>query len=149
MTHEGAAMTNSDVASGPDPVAPLDEQPYPPRFWWLKRIAVAWVLVHAAVLGLRIWWGWEAERRWQAAVDRMHETELPSKSASDGSLPDELNLAFVVHAAATKLSLTKENGDFMDMGEFLDGSFSKGANSRPMTCALLTCCGRTTPSRCV
>ena len=44
------------------------QEPHPVRFWWLQRQAVACVLLGVSLAGLRVWWGWEAERRTRAAL---------------------------------------------------------------------------------
>lgn len=48
--------------------------PIPPRFWWLKRFLVAGAVLLVALVLLRIGWGWEANRRYRAAIDR-YKTE--------------------------------------------------------------------------
>jgi hypothetical protein len=50
--------------------APADGSvPYPPPFLWLKRVAVAGVVL-VIVLGVaRVWWGWDANRRLAAELE--------------------------------------------------------------------------------
>jgi len=43
----------------------------PPRYWWLKRVGVAYVLFIAAIGGLRWWAGAVAERRLAAEIEKL------------------------------------------------------------------------------
>ncbi len=62
------------VSAGPaaDSSRGLSERPpvrIPPRFWWLKRLTVAGGLYLLLLASVRLWWGYEADRRLQAEID--------------------------------------------------------------------------------
>src|SRR5580698_6264662 len=40
----------------------------PVRSWWLKRLSAAGMLLVIILLGLRIWWGWIAQRQLDAEI---------------------------------------------------------------------------------
>ena len=37
-----------------------ENKPFPPRFFWLKRLTFLGVVLLIALVGLRIWWGWKS-----------------------------------------------------------------------------------------
>lgn len=45
-----------------------DEVPFPPRYWWLKRIVLAYALLFVALLILRLWWGHVAHNRLETEI---------------------------------------------------------------------------------
>lgn len=49
----------------------------PPRFRWLKRLLPLAILYVAALLAVRLWWGWEAQRQFEAAVARWRALGQP------------------------------------------------------------------------
>jgi len=65
--------STADVAESNLEVADLVEtvfQPEPVRYWWLKRVAASVGFLIAVLVALRVWWGWEANRRFQAVINR-------------------------------------------------------------------------------
>jgi hypothetical protein len=68
-------------APSPDPAArsadPEPLGPVPLRWWWLKRLTLLALLLAAALAGLRLWWGWEAERRLRRLVDPLRSHGAP------------------------------------------------------------------------
>ena len=90
-------MTNAS-----SPTADTDAQPIPPRYWWLKRILLACVLLVFALAGLRWWWGYEAERRLQAKIDEYHAAGQPVtiEDFQYPPVPDEENAAYFLMKAA-------------------------------------------------
>jgi len=71
-------------------------EPVPPRYWWLKRIALAAGFLLVALFALRLWWGWEANRRLQAEIDRIvaaGEPIYPEDFDPKEDIPDEQNAA--------------------------------------------------------
>lgn len=49
--------------------ASSSELPLIPRYWWLKRIVAVSVLIFVALSFVRLAWGWDANRRIEAALD--------------------------------------------------------------------------------
>ena len=67
-------------------------------------LGVVGVLV--ALVGVRVWWGFEAERRLQALIDSYHEAGEPilvEDFARSGTVPDETNAALVYQQAVAAL----------------------------------------------
>jgi len=82
----GPQASQPQTASGPAPdgdgdatARPAARTPIriPPRFWWLKRLAVAGVAYVLLLVGVRLWWGYEADRRLQAEVDAIRSRGEP------------------------------------------------------------------------
>jgi len=48
--------------------ASADAVPIPPRYWWLKRLSLAGAVLLLALAGLRLGWGWYAERKLAARI---------------------------------------------------------------------------------
>jgi hypothetical protein len=69
-------MSNSAAAS--------QNVPYPPRFWWLKRLALAGVALILGLLLLRAWWGHHASRLLAAEHERL-------RAAGEPVVPEDLN----------------------------------------------------------
>jgi len=84
-----------------------DERPVPIRYWWLKRLALAGAVMVLGLLALRIWWGYEAQRRldeviagYRAAGQMVDAAEF---DAVLDAVPDEDNAAILYEAAMGKL----------------------------------------------
>jgi hypothetical protein len=79
-------------------------RPIPPRRWWLKRILLAAGVFVLALVGLRWWWGWEAERRLQAKIAEYRAAGQPVllEDFSPSVVPDEENAALLLRQAASK-----------------------------------------------
>ncbi|MDB5353991.1 MAG: hypothetical protein JWN24_444 [Phycisphaerales bacterium] len=80
-----------------------EAKPHPPRFWWLKRLSLAGLLLIVALAGLRWWWGHEAQRRIDALVADAHakgEPILPEDFDSP-PVPDDQNAAIPLKQAET------------------------------------------------
>jgi hypothetical protein len=62
----------------------------PVRFWWLKRLTAAGIFLLFVMLGLRIWWGWIAQRRLDAVIAEARALGEPTQAedfAVTGPLP--------------------------------------------------------------
>ncbi len=89
----------------------------PPRFWWLKRIGrigAAYVLL---LIGTRIWWGWEADRRFRAAVEQRRAAGEPVllEDFVTAPIPDEENAAYFLGRAVQALALPAGVKDLNDL----------------------------------
>lgn len=75
---------------------------YPPRLWWLRRLVAGGVVLVVALVVLRLWWGWEAERRFQRAMERAAARGGPvwAHELAPPPLDDEQNAAFYLKRAA-------------------------------------------------
>ncbi len=90
---------------------PIDVEPIPPRYWWLKRILLASAVFVVLLVALRLWWGWEADRRLQAEIDRIiaaGEPIYPEDFDPKEKVPDDQNAAKLYQAAQDALILTPE-----------------------------------------
>src|SRR5665213_901679 len=79
-------LETSTVKNAPTPAA--SPRPDPPRYWWLRRLAVVGVLIVVGLAGLRGWWGREAQRRIDAIIaqaQRRGEPILPGDFVTPGN----------------------------------------------------------------
>src|SRR5688572_16761586 len=87
--------------------------PEPPRFWWLKRLTIAYLLI-AALAGLtRWWWGRDADRRMADFVAErraLGEPVLPTDFQSVSPGEDTAGALFL--RAAQNIKWTDE-GSFL------------------------------------
>ena len=118
----------------PPPAEP--DYPYPPRFWWLKRITVVTAVVLLLLACVRVWWGWEASRRLQAEIDRIKAAGEPIEVAdfTPVPVPDDQNAApLLLKAIAMWDSTNESSGDdrayLADNAEAL--ALVREARSRP------------------
>ena len=78
----------------------------PPRFWWLKRLTAAGVVLVLAMLGLRLWWGHVADERLQAKIAEyraLGQPVLPEDFRRE-PIPDEENGAYWLKRAASQVT---------------------------------------------
>src|SRR5204863_7236699 len=85
------------------------DYPYPPRFRALKRWSVIGSLVIIALAVLRIWWGRECQRRFDALVTDAHGhgRRILINDFAFSPVPDERNAAAVLRTAANALNKNK------------------------------------------
>ncbi|HEY1629249.1 MAG TPA: hypothetical protein VGF52_05285, partial [Tepidisphaeraceae bacterium] len=84
--------------------------PYPPRYWWLKRISALVILILLLLTVLRIWWGYDAEKKLDALIASLHaagEKILPEDFNSP-PIPDSENAADYLNRAAAAINLNAE-----------------------------------------
>jgi hypothetical protein len=78
---------------------------YPPRFWWLTRGAIVFVITLLALAGLRWWWGKIADDRLAAMIAEAHargEPILP-EDFNPAPIPDSQNAAMTLRLAADSI----------------------------------------------
>jgi len=102
-----SSIDNRKSAIGnPPSLLPDESIPIPPRFWWLKRITIAAAAMLVFLIALRLWWGWVADRRFQAEIDRIvaaGEPIFPEDFNPKEKIPDEENAAKYYLRAAEAL----------------------------------------------
>jgi len=104
-------MLHSDQPRGDSATIEPTVEPIPPRYWWLKRIGVVVGLLLVTLFTLRLWWGWEANRRLQAEIDKIiaaGEPIYPEDFGPKEEIPDDQNAARLLLQAATAVNLTTE-----------------------------------------
>ena len=72
--------------------------PWPPRFWWLKRIALGWLFVIALLLIVRLIWGWQIDRRMENQLAAWRALGQPTRPEdfAEPEVPDAENAALVL-----------------------------------------------------
>ena len=81
-------------------------QPIPPRYWWLKRVAVGVLVLVAMLAGVRWRWGFVAERRLQQKIEEYRaagEPILPADYAV-APIPDRENAAYYLRQAGQRMT---------------------------------------------
>jgi len=105
--------------------------PIPPRYWWLKRIGVASAALIVLLAAVRIWWGFEADRRMRAGVARCRAAGGPVTfedfDALSSEINDEDNAAKLYEQAIKNVVVTAANG--AGLMDFLDGDRSFAADA--------------------
>lgn len=94
------------IASGTwDPRTTDETVPIPPRFWWLKRIALGVLVLLVAVVGLRVCWGCAAARRFEAKIAELRATGEPLfvEDFDFPQVPAEENCVPLLREAAAKI----------------------------------------------
>jgi hypothetical protein len=82
------------------------DYPYPPRFRWLKRLVVVYLVIAAALVGVRIWWGKLAQKKLDAGIAAIRATGEPAlvDDLNRDKVPDADNAAYYYRLAITKLN---------------------------------------------
>jgi len=112
-------MTSAEAPSATD-----DTPPIPPRYWWLKRILLAVGVLILALVALRWWWGYEAERRLQANIDEYRAAGQPVtiEDFQFPPVPDEDNAAhFLTSAHSTLARPSLQDAVAEDLYSYPDG----------------------------
>jgi hypothetical protein len=91
----------------------FDEVDYahPPRFRWLKRLAIAYLLLAMTIVGVRLWWGAVAQRRLDEGVAAIRATGEPAiaEDLNREKLPDADNAAYYYKQAIATLNPNAES----------------------------------------
>lgn len=95
----------ASIPSYPIPSDRVEEPtiiPWPPRYWWFKRIALGIIVLAVGMALLRVWWGFEASRRLEQQVAQYRAAGQPVhlKDFEAAPIPTEQNAAhWLVEAA--------------------------------------------------
>lgn len=87
------------------------QRPFPPRYWWLKRLSAAGVVLALLLAGAWGAWAVHAERRLSGELDRLRAAGRPvtPSDLDPPPLPDEQNAAKLWIAAAGALDPNLES----------------------------------------
>ncbi|MEZ6085095.1 MAG: hypothetical protein R3E58_14425 [Phycisphaerae bacterium] len=99
------------MQEGPDKLATIDAAegaiPIPPRYWWLKRLSLAGAVLVFLLVGLRLYWGYEADRRLERAREEIRAKGLAATvdeiNAGLDAVADENNAALLIEKAMAQL----------------------------------------------
>jgi hypothetical protein len=82
------------------------DYPYPPRFRWLKRIAILYVLLAVALAGVRVWWGRHAQKKLDDSVAAIRAAGEPAliEDLNGDPIPNADNAAYYYRLAIAKLN---------------------------------------------
>jgi hypothetical protein len=90
-------------------------EPIPPRYWWLKRLALAGGGLLIGVVALRIGWGLEADRRLRAEAERSRAAGYPVDAAEYDrildAVPKSENAAVLLEEAIDAMVETSASGE--------------------------------------
>jgi hypothetical protein len=97
-------------------VSVTEQKFVPPRFWWFKRITCAGAAYLLILIAVRIWWGWVADARLQAAVEARRAAGEPValEDFIHPPIPDEDNAAYFLGQAINAIKVPE---GFKDIGE--------------------------------
>ena len=91
--------------------------PDPPRFHRLRRWSVVGGLIACLLVGLRLWWGYEAQRRLDAMIAAAHargELITIDDFNNRPAVPDANNAAIPLDAAAKSIKFSTTQDAFVD-----------------------------------
>ena len=115
----------------------LDEQqadnaprPAPPRFWWTKRVAGAWLVLLVALTCLHAGWGYCAQAQLQAEIDRCRRAGEPVfiEEFQPPAVPAAENAAIPLDKAAMALISTLTQADWDVIHRSIGRSDSTGTD---------------------
>ena len=80
--------------------------PYPPRYWWLKRIGIGTTALLILLLLIRFVWGWDANRRLETELAAMRARGEPTRGEDleSPSVPDSSNYVYYLRQAITAIN---------------------------------------------
>jgi hypothetical protein len=102
------------------PTDPEPTWPHPPRYWWLRRIILASLLLALGLAGVRALWSWEATRR----LDRELEPIIALGEPVSGPMmdqppvPDGENGALLYLKAMTVIGTDSPSTSAMDFPDY-------------------------------
>ena len=89
------------ATAAPPPAEREPQGPVPARLWWLKRLTLLCVVLAVTLVAVRLWWGWEAERRLRAALEPLVAAGWPvrGRDLDPAPVPDDANAAIYLKQA--------------------------------------------------
>jgi hypothetical protein len=99
------------MTTQPAPAFDEVDYAYPPRFRWLKRLAIGYLLLAMTIAGVRVWWGAVAQRKLDEGVAAIRATGEPAiaEDLNQEQLPDADNAAYYYNQAIAKLNPNAES----------------------------------------
>lgn len=90
--------------------------PLPPRRRWLRRITLALLVLVMLAAGVRVWWGYYADRRVAAFLAQAKAHGEPSSPADlqPPPIPNEENGTVLIAEASDQFRLNDEEFDFLE-----------------------------------
>ncbi|UCE59770.1 MAG: hypothetical protein JSU63_20300 [Phycisphaerales bacterium] len=103
-------MTDTNIPHSATSSVPCEDVPIPPRFWWLKRISLAFGILLVGLIAVRVFWGYEAHRRLQAEIDKYVAAGEPiyPEDFDQEPVPDDQNAVKFYDDAAAALAIANE-----------------------------------------
>lgn len=119
MTADNLSNTSNPSASEPPAPPATDwDVPIPPRFWWLKRITIGSLAIVVLLVGFRLWWGYEADRRLRNLIAELKAKGEPVTVEDfdrlQDAVPPEQNAALLYEKAIKSLVPTSSSGVSLD-----------------------------------
>jgi hypothetical protein len=89
-----------------EPAQPTSDQPYPPRLWWTKRIALSLMVLVVVLSIVRLWWGQSAHARLgrEIATIRAAGEPVTVEDIKDPDVPDAENAAILWNQAMAAIN---------------------------------------------
>jgi len=110
-------MPQSDQPQCDSPTIEPAVAPIPPRYWWLKRIGVVVGFLFVVLFALRLWWGWEANQRLQAEIDKIiaaGEPIYPEDFDPKEDIPDDQNAAWLLLKADETFNFAQVQSELLE-----------------------------------
>jgi hypothetical protein len=97
----------------PAVTAPLEDELLSPRRFRLRHVVLAALVLAGVLAGVRLWWGWHAGRRLDAAVAELRAKGEPvaEEDFARPPVPDERNAAFYLRRAAANFRMSREQAE--------------------------------------
>jgi len=110
------SLSELTSAGGNSISQPISTTPFPPRYWWLKRLSIAGGAWLVFLVALRLWWGWEADRRFEAEVARIQAAREPifPEDFDSRPIPDERNAVTLLLQALNAMNVSAQDDRHLD-----------------------------------
>src|SRR5215207_5707201 len=103
----------------PAVTAALEDEPLPRRRLRTRHRVMVGLGVILFLVGLRLWWGWHAQRRLDRAIAELRASGEPVTEQDVAvPVPDEQNAAFYLRRAAAAYRITRQQEDDQARNDF-------------------------------